>query len=82
MTRLPVRREFALVLGCLLVGLGLVGTFFWQDRGSLERGNRLYRDDQVQRAERLYRRRRRILRRNLLRSKLPPGQVVRRREPV
>lgn len=28
------------------------------------------------------RRRRRILRRNLLRSKLPPGQVVRRREPV
>ena len=54
MTRLPVR-ELALVLACLLAVLGLVGTFLWQDRSSLERGNRLYHDGQVQRAEQLYR---------------------------
>ncbi len=55
MTRLPTGRELALVLACLLAALGLVGTFLWQDRGSLERGNRLYRNGQVQRAEPLYR---------------------------
>ena len=55
MTRPPARRELAVFLVSLLAALGLVGTFLWQDRASLERGNRLYRDDQVQMAEQLYR---------------------------
>lgn len=55
MTRLPAGREVITVMACLLAALGLVGTFLWQDGSSLERGNRLYRDGQVRRAEPLYR---------------------------
>jgi len=43
------------VFATLLAASVLVGTFLWQDHGSLERGNRLYRDNQIQRAELLYR---------------------------
>lgn len=39
----------------LAAAVGLVGIFLWLDYGSLERGNRLYRDGQTQKAEQLFR---------------------------
>lgn len=55
MTQPPAQREFGRVLVTVLAAAVLAGTFLWQDRGSLERGNRLYRDNQIQTAESLYR---------------------------
>ena len=55
MTRRGAKRGLAGGVVCFLCAVGLVGTFLWQDRGSLERGNRLYRGGQVQLAETLYR---------------------------
>lgn len=55
MTRPSARHELAWVLAFSLAALGLVGTFVHQHLASLERGNRLYRDGRVERAEEIYR---------------------------
>lgn len=55
MTDPPAQRELWRVFVTVLAAAVLAGTFLWQDRSSLERGNRLYRDNQIQTAESLYR---------------------------
>ncbi len=55
MTRPPTRRVSAWVLAFGLAALGLFGTFFWQERASVERGNRFYHDGSPERAGEIYR---------------------------
>lgn len=52
---LPEAPELRRMGAGLLAALVLVGAFLWKDRSSLERGNSLYRDGQIESAERLYR---------------------------
>lgn len=55
MTRQPARSVSAWVLAFGLAALGMFGTFVRQERASLERGNRFYRDGSVERAGEIYR---------------------------
>ena len=55
MTRWPSRSVSAWVLAFGFAALGLFGTFFRQERASVERGNRLFHDGSVERAGEVYR---------------------------
>ena len=55
MTRQAVRSGAVWVLAGGFAALGLFGTFFRQERTSLERGNRFYHDGSIERAGEIYR---------------------------